>query len=391
MTLHLDQIIYDIDRMSVAMSANDRRGWLQEARRLLRSHDRARLDSKLEHHRAEKGAMLAPVPLGGLDERFPAPPAPADYRVVAADGSNIPPDRDSPARFYLLNTGLVTLCYGADPAAEISARAQLFFQTADLYWDEKRQQPINSERLSLLMRVEEIAALPDLVEAVGEPCIALVDGQLVMWGLQNETQDRWQLMERLIDAFDRLQELRVPIVGYISDTQSFELVNTLKIYLCPTTPERCQQCHSKGEHELELCYHLNDFRDPALLFDFLEAGERSCCFASQAEILKRYPPEHRIVYFYLSTGDEIARIEVPRWVAEDAELLDRVHALLHDQCARSGQMPPYPPSLHEAHEAAVISSADRECVSMLVEERLQHAGHITFRPAKAYHKRMRGV
>ncbi|MDQ4074937.1 MAG: DNA double-strand break repair nuclease NurA [Chloroflexota bacterium] len=391
MTLHLEQIINDIDRMSVALNASERRIWLQEARRLLRTHDRMRLDAKLEMHRREKGTTLAPEPLGELDERVAAPPAPYGYRVVAVDGSNIPPERDSPARYYLLNLGLVTLCYGDTSFAEIDAWAQLYYQQADLYWDEKRQQPIDARRLSLLMRVEEIAALPDLAGQPAEPCVALVDGQLVMWGLQNETQDRWFLMERLLDAFERLREQRIPIVGYISDTESFELVNTLKIYLCPTTPDRCQQCHSKGQRELELCYHLNDFRDPALLFEFLEAGERSCCFASQAEILKRYPEPHKIVYFYMSTGDEIARVEMPRWVADDPELLDLVHGVLHDQCCRSGQLPPYPPILHEAHEAAVISTNDREWVKQLIAERLQREGLTTFRPAKAYHKRLRGV
>jgi hypothetical protein len=390
-TLRFEQIINDLDRLGHNMNASERREWLRAARALLRTHDPARLESKLAHHRAVQGSTLAPIPLGSLDERIPAPPAPPSYRVVATDGSNIPPDRENPARYYLLNTGLVTLCYGASPFAEIGAQAQLFYQPADLYWDERRQQPINAQRLGLLMRVEEIAALPELAARATEPCVALVDGQLVMWGLQNETRDRWFLMERLLDAFERLREMRVPVVGYISDTESFELVNALKIYLCPTTPDRCQQCHSKGQAELELCYHLNDFRDPALLFDFLEAGERSCCFASQAEILKRYPEAHKIVYFYLSTGDEIARVEVPRWVAADQGLLERVHAVLHQQCSLSGRMPPYPPVLHEAHEAAVISTQEREAVRQLVEERLQRLGLPTFRPAKSFHKRHRGV
>ncbi len=391
MTLNLEQILPDIERLGASLDTSERRAWLQQARDLLRTHDRAQLGSKLRAYRASGESMLVPEPLGDLTERRAAPPAPGAYRVVAADGSNIPPDRDNPARYYLLNTGLVTLCYGDAPSAQIEARAHLFHQTADLYWDEKRQRPIDSQRLSLLMRVEEIAALPALVAQSDEPCVALVDGQLVMWGLQNEGADRWFLMERMMDAFEQLRERGVPIVGYISDTQSFELVNALRIYLCPTTPERCQQCHSLGRAELELCYHLNDFRDPALLFDFLEAGERSCCFASRAEILARYPAEHRIVYFYLSTGDEIARVEVPRWVAEDTALLDRVHAVLHDQCRRSGQQPPYPPVLHEAHEAAVISTSDREWVQELIEARLQHAGLFPLRPAKAFHKRQRGV
>ena len=37
------------------------------------------------------------------------------------------------------------------------------------------------------------------------------------------------------------------------------------------------------------------------------------------------------------------------------------------------------------------SPADRACVQMLVEEQLQRHGLSPFRPAKAYHKRLRGV
>jgi hypothetical protein len=393
MALRLEHIIHDIEEMSVSLSANDRRFWLEEARRLLYTYDRHRMLTKLGEHQKTSRPMLAPIPLGELYERVEPPDCPRDYTVVAADGSNIPPDRDSPARYYLLNSGLVTLSYGAEPSALIDSWAQLYYRHDDLYWDADQHYPIDSDRLSLLMRIEEIAVLPDLAEQTDPAlrCVALVDGQLIMWGLQKETKDRWNLMERLIDTFERLYELRIPIVGYISGTESFELINALRIYLCPASPTNCHACEAKGGDDLALCYHLNGFRDPALLFNFLDKGERSCCFASQAEILKRYPEEHRIVYFYINTGDEIARVEVPRWVADDASLLNLVHATLHDQCQRSGQQPPYPPALHEAHEAAVISTGDRRAVQMLVEEQLERQGMATFRPAKAYHKRTRGV
>ncbi|HIC70299.1 MAG TPA: hypothetical protein EYO90_12345, partial [Candidatus Latescibacteria bacterium] len=55
--------------------------------------------------------------------------------------------------------------------------------------------------------------------------------------------------------------------------------------------------------------------------------------------------------------EEIARVEVPKWVAEDPPLLDLVHAVVCDQ-ADKGQG--YPVSLSEAHEKAVVRGADRE-------------------------------
>ena len=392
MALRLEQIIADIHKMSRSMGTSDRRDWLQEARRLLRTHDRQQLVQKLEPYWEPPYTILTPEPLGDLDERIPAPKIPYNYTVVAADGSNISPDNDNLARFYLLNIGLVTLCYGSSPKADIDAQAELKYEFDDLYWDQQRKRPVDAKRLSLLMRIREIEILAEMVEQVSYPCVVLVDGQLIMWELQREhDDDREWLLERLTWAFDRLQEYGIPIVGYISGTDSFELVNALRIYLCPTAPNECQHCHAKGPKELALCYHLNGFRDPALLFDFLESGERSCTFASHASILKAYSKTHRIVYFYMSTGDEIVRVEVPQWVADKPKLLDLVHAVLHDQCLRSGQQPPYPPALHEAHEAAVISTADRKAVQMLIAEQLQRHGITTFTPAKSYHQRLRGV
>jgi hypothetical protein len=220
----------------------------------------------------------------------------------------------------------------------------------------------------------------------------MVDGQLVMWGLQNEKQDRWGLVERLNDAFGRLKDLRVPIIGYISGTASFELVNTLRLYLCPTSPMRCETCSPFGPPEVALCHHLTGARDASVLFRHLEPGERSGRFASRAKILDEYEQEHKIVYTYYNTGDEIARIEMPRWVSDDPDLLELVHGVIADQCRRSGSMPPYPPVLHEAHEAAVISMHDRANVQRLIEQQLQRNGQFSpFRPAKTFHKKLRGV
>lgn len=392
MTLHLDQIMDDVEQLGRRLGASERRQWLDDARRLLRECDADRLESRLARNALAQRPLLAPQPLGPLEERRPAPAHPASYATVAVDGSTIAPDRGMPARYFVLNLGAVRLAYGRRPQAVIDARAQLYHRPEELYWDERRQVPVDEGRLALLMRIEEIAALPDLVEQCDEPCVALVDGQLVLWALQQErSAQKPRLLARLHEALDRLRDLETPVAGYISNTSSFELVNALRIYLCPTSPDQCRQCHARGAAEVELCYHLNDFRDPALLFDFLEAGERSCCFASRAEILNSYAPEHRIVFFFMSTGDEIARVEVPAWVAERPDLLDRVQAVLADQCHRSGILPPYPPVLHEAHEAAVISTRERELLQQLVSEQMEQMGAPRFRSAKEFHKRTRGV
>jgi NurA-like 5'-3' nuclease len=102
----------------------------------------------------------------------------------------------------------------------------------------------------------------------------------------------------------------------------------------------------------------------------LAPGERSPLFASRSAIVSRYGP-HRIQFFYLHVGAEIARIEVPAWVAEDAELLDRVHALAFDQ-AQKGMG--YPITLQEAHNQAVVTREDRARFFSLLAGRMQQLG-----------------
>ena len=54
---------------------------------------------------------------------------------------------------------------------------------------------------------------------------------------------------------------------------------------------------------------------------------------------------------------EIARVEVPDWLAEDSELLALSHAMLVKQCELGFG---YPVAVSETHEQAVISGHDRE-------------------------------
>ena len=72
-------------------------------------------------------------------------------------------------------------------------------------------------------------------------------------------------------------------------------------------------------------------------------------------------------------------------------MLKFVQAAIYDQCQRGGGYPPSPPALREAHEQAVIGTAERRLVEELVEQALAERGIVYARSAKAYSKRRRGV
>ena len=67
--------------------------------------------------------------------------------------------------------------------------------------------------------------------------------------------------------------------------------------------------------------------------------------------------DHQICFFYINVGnDEIARIEIPRWVADNEDNLNLVHFLIYDQVQKGMG---YPITIQEAHNQAVVKNADR--------------------------------
>ena len=86
--------------------------------------------------------------------------------------------------------------------------------------------------------------------------------------------------------------------------------------------------------------------------------------------MREYYGGHAIYFYYLNTGDEIARVEVPAWVAHNDAMLELSHALILDQCRKGFG---YPIALMEAHEQAVIGGPERETFRQMVEDSLaQH-------------------
>ena len=174
------------------------------------------------------------------------------------------------------------------------------------------------------------------------------------------------------------------LASYISYPRSTDVVNALRVAVCPrevVDSDRCRDCTTRE------CDGLKGVRDRDIFASWLQPGQRSALFLSSSRILERYGP-HRVCFFYLMSGDEMARVEVPQWVTADRSRLDLVHALVLDQCRR-GQG--YPVALSEAHELAVIRAADvdnfwRLVEASLVEEHLPVSGS-----AKSRSKRTRWV
>jgi hypothetical protein len=116
--------------------------------------------------------------------------------------------------------------------------------------------------------------------------------------------------------------------------------------------------------------------------------ERSGLFRVRSNVHDPYFGPHRVYFFLLQTGDEIARVEVPEWVATSNEHRTNLHSVLVDQCQKGFG---YPAVLARADDRAVISLSDRNVLDTLVRQELARRGVLAKPSAKLHRKQVRTV
>jgi hypothetical protein len=123
------------------------------------------------------------------------------------------------------------------------------------------------------------------------------------------------------------------------------------------------------------------------LFGFLTAGERSALFVRGTATNREFRAKGQaIFFFYLNTGADLARVEVPEWVIRQPEMLELVHVAAFDQC-RFGDGYPY--ILTRADELAVILGDEREALAGYVARAMARHGLPMPEPSrKAQQKRV---
>ena len=313
-----------------------------------------------------------------FDTTRDAPAPPADYIIVATDGSQLDVERHGMAVCALINIGHVYIRYGSDPQAILTSVPQLAYQDEDLYISNgMRRIPIEGQLLNAKRDAQEGIALAGLAAEhldADIPMIALQDGTLMRWNLANaEDVVRTALLDPYLAALDRCKTLGVPVASYISRPRSPEFLGMVRLMFCPDVrlPERrgaiCDQCSDVRAGRAPSCHPCDDMADADVYADRLAEGKRGPIALSLARANREFYREHAIHFFYLRVSDEIARVEVPQWVAQNAALVDRVHAIVYDQVLR-GQG--YPVALARAHEQAIVRASDRRVFIQMVEQML---------------------
>lgn len=211
---------------------------------------------------------------------------------------------------------------------------------------------------------------PKVPSSLQVPTIALVDGSLIYWFLEPlPTEARDRILQPILQAWQQLRSLKIPLVGYVSASRSGEALNFLRLQTCPyQTPDCLNHC-SQLPDKLP-CQVLDPVRDVALWSQLLEPGQRSPLWRSSARIQDFYG-DQGIYFCYLHVGSEVARVEVPEWVAIEPEMLNTALSLVLTQVQKGYG---YPVALAEAHNQAVVRGGDRSRFFALLEQQMIKAG-----------------
>ncbi len=311
------------------------------------------------------------TPVEPLETYIDIPVPPKVHTVIATDGSQIAPNHHEIAYCYLLNIGRVVLHYGQNRHPLLDSLPEVFYRPEDLYMS--RQWGIRTEEwMSFRRTASETTVLAELACAAKAeaPTLAMVDGSLIYWFLEQLPMDaRDRILPPILQAWEQMRDAEIPLMGYLSASRNIESTNFLRLLACP---HKVPDCKTYCPNQLEKvpCKKFDDLRDTTLWATRLKPGQRSALWRSNNPILELYGDQ--IIYFcYVHVGTEIARIEVPAWVAKNTDMLDLALGLMLAQVQKGYG---YPVAIAEAHNQAVVKGGDKARFFALLEQQMIKAG-----------------
>ena len=372
-------------------------------------------------HGADPKYFRAARPLGRderLDAPIPAPPPPPRATLIATDGSQILPDRHASFLYYLINIGAIIYDHGQPHAPSVVSLPSIFYPTIedDLTDDapgfDKSEVTIARDR----REIETLAALTLSTQGSAARTLAILDQRLLYWPFVGEREKTEDAVFAWTAAMTQIYETGALLAGYIDRPGKASVVTLLQTLLDDPTINLRELGRRPGPGELT---------DADLYATLLGPGQRSPVFVDVSRANERFAEEHQLIevcFFYLNpgsrgqvlgareegesaaeqgNGDEasspgtwplepgtfpldlgprppapqaaraIARVDIPRWVAEDPTAVAFVHGLIYDQCKLMGD---YPYVLARADELAVVGRHDEMNLNMMIDGHMQRLG-----------------
>ena len=364
------------DHLTKEAEASRRR--VEVAQQLLHqaSLQQSQLVEQLNQHR-DRLLFTAAEPIEPLDTRIAIEAAPAAHTVLSSDGSQISPSHHEIAYCYLLNISRVVIHYGQSRYPILDSLPEVIYRPEDLYasrkWGIRTEEWMGYKRTaSEAVMLGELAQTCTKTDAkTGNiPTLAMTDGSLIYWFLEQiPAAARDEILNPVLESWERSRLASVPVMGYISASRSGEALNFLRLQSCPFEQPNCM-AHCEDRRDETPCNSFAPLRDVTLWSTSLAPGDRGPIWKSSADILSCYG-EHAVYFCYVHVGAEIARIEFPQWVVEDSKLLDSALSLMLAQVQKGFG---YPVALAEAHNQAVVRGGDRTRFFTLLEQQMIRAG-----------------
>jgi hypothetical protein len=302
-----------------------------------------------------------------------SPPAPPEQAtLIATDGSQIVPDRHAPFLYYLINVSAVTYYHGSGRAPETATFPRLAFPRGpELEEDDAFN--LSGNLVSMRRDLAEIVTLlAKVAEAVNEPgpTLGILDQRLLYWPVSSSPgRHEERIVEEWQEAMSAIRAQGGWLAGFI-DRPGKSSVMTMLHTLDLDNTGRQRQVSDLYRGNSDLFAGLTDTN----LFDaVLRPRERSVIFVDISQHNSKFAsrePDNEVCFFYLKTGPgdgQLARVDVPIWVARDKAALGAVHALLVDQCRILGD---YPYVITRADEIAVVGRRDQEELESRIALRL---------------------
>ena len=387
MSLNFQQVSEKVKQIGLEAPQRKERLAVQResARALLDSwaEKMAELRDKVERARQADPNLRCALPLEEpLNTSHPAPVGDPTGTLLAADGSQILPDRHGRFQYSLVNVGAIALQPGSGKPPDIFTDSDLRFGE-ELYTETGT---VTGEDIEQHRNIAERKKLLELTPGYPAPLIALTDGPVELWGVKNGSEENYRKnLETHKSILTQLQEKNVCVAGYVDKPGADLVIRTLEI----------TQFSSDEEYKNIRKQHPLRGVSDRWLFGFLSAGARSAVFGLQSLSRVHYTGALSLHFFYLNIGDPnhawLARVEFPRWVAEDPGKLDHLQASLLQQCRIMGARP-YPYILHRAHEITVVKMEDKQQVEAMLDMEIRRSdGEVEAESAKQSAKSLPGM
>ncbi len=312
---------------------------------------RSTLNEKITGSRqGDRTALLSYEP---ADSAVDIPVTDSNYILLTSDGSQIIPDPHDALPVALINTS--RLCY--EPGSGRAPQVEVFTRFLTDASGQIELDQVSEDLVSLKRDVEELRVLAEWQNDSGHQVIALGDGPLELFHQPRSAADFANAFDMYQSALRDLRSNKAIIAGYTDRQRSPLVIKMLE--------------------SLDEKFHLDGLDDLVLFSAVLEPGQRSAIFELWSTSSQKYTGDLALHFFYLNVGSKkfpwLARVEIPAWVAADADRVSLLQNALLEQCRLMGTRP-YPYLLHRAHEEAVVHFDEKEQLIARLALELQRHG-----------------